>query len=252
MKKSLFVVLSLLAISVPAFAQISGQVGSLPGLPQAGAVLATAAPQYRADGQAGIQIADREGNTKAALGHSEYAEVTRRGKVFTLQNAAYTVVAQNATGGAIGTAKPIVGFYNPTGSGVNALILNSEEWHTSGTPGGPLLANFFCGVNWTSVSSGTIFGNLLSNVTPNGSYMIPQNNQNLNTTPAITTAMNVLETVGGVAAVAIATGAGENGHSKDWKGQIAVPPGCAFGLFSTATGTSDVLSASLTWEEVSQ
>lgn len=254
MNKSLIaLLLSLFSFSVPAFAQsISGQVNTIPGVPQALGIVVTAGPQLRADGQASSQLADREGNTKETLGHAEYTEPARRGKIFTLSNAAYTIVAQNATGGAIGTSKPIVGFYNPTGSGVNAILVNEEEWHTSGTPGGPLIFNFFCGQNWTSVSSGTIFSNLLSNNTPNGSAMIAQNNQNLNTNPAITTAMNVLSTAGGPAAVAVATGTGESGHSKDLKGAIVVPPGCAFGLFSTATGTADVVSASLSWEEVSQ
>lgn len=252
MTKKFLAVLLLGVAPMSAFAQLSGQVGAVPGLQTAGAIIATAAPQLRPDGTAGIQTADREGNTKGTLGHAEYTESARRGKVFTLANTAYTIVAQNATGGAIGTAKPIVGFYNPTGSGVNAILVNEEEWHTSGTPGGPLIFNFFCGQNWTSVSSGTVYNNLLSNNTPNGSAMIAQNNQNLTTTPAITTAMNVLSTAGGPGAVAIATGAGETGHSKDLKGVIAVPPGCAFGLFSTATGTSDIVSASLSWEEVAQ
>ena len=239
-------------ISMPASAQLSGQIGSIPGLPQAVSILATGAPQARADGQAGVQMADREGNAKASLAHGEYTESARRGRIFTTQTAAHTVVINETTGANIGSARPIVGFYNPTGSGVNAILLNEEEWHTSGTPAGPLMLNFFCGQNWTSVSSGTIFNNLLSNNNPNGSQMIPQNIQNLATTPAITTAMNVLQTAGGPPAVAIATAVGVSGHSKDFKGAIAVPPGCAIGLFATGIGTSDVVSASLSWEEVAQ
>lgn len=250
LKAILFTLFAFMPLS--AFAQLSGQVGSIPGLPTAGAILATAGPQARADGQAGIQLADREGNTKATAGHADYTEITRRGKVFTLANASYTILAQNASGGAIGTAKPIVGFYNPTGSGVNAMLINEEEWHASGTPGGPLIFNFYCGQNWTSVSSGTVYNNLLSNNTPNGSQMIAQNNQNVNTNPAITSALLVLQPAGGPSTVAIATGTGETGHSKDLRGLIAVPPGCFFGLFSTATGTNDAVSASLSWEEVSQ
>jgi len=252
MKKSIvaLVVAALGLVSMPAVAQLSGQVGAIPGLQTAGSVIATAAPQVRADGQAGIQLADREGNTKGVLGHAEYTESARRGRLFTLAANAYTIVALNASGGAIGSAKPIVGFYNPNGSGVNAVIVNHKEFHTSGTPGGPLLWNFFCGQNWSSTVSGTIFNNLLSNNTPNGSYMIAQNNTAVGTSPVITTALNVLGVAGGPAAVAVATGTGETGTNNDDKGQIVVPPGCLIALMATATGTSDVVSASITWEEV--
>jgi hypothetical protein len=232
------------------FAQISGQVTSLPGVPAGVSIVQTGSPQNRADSTAGIQLADREGNTKIALGHAEITEATRRGRVYTTANNAYTIVAQNASAGNIGTAKPIVGFYNPLGSGVNAVLINEEEWHTSGTPGGPLIFNYFCGQTWVSVSSGTIYNNLLSASAASGSAMIPQNNQNLTANPAITTAMNALAPAGGPETTVLTTSSGLAGHTKDLKGQIVVPPGCAFGLFATGTGTSDIVSASLTWEEI--
>ena len=253
MKKIAIALLMAGLASMPSalFAQLSGQA-TLPGVTQALSLLPTATPQNRPDGTGGPQIADREGNTKVTLGHAEYTESARRGKIFTISTAAFTVNAANASAGAIGTAKPIVGFYNPTGSGVNAVLNNEEEWHTSGTPGGPLVFNFFCGVNWTSASSGTVFNNLLSNNTPNGSQMIAQVGQIPATTPAITSTMLVLEPAGGPSAVAIGTGVGETGHSKDLKGAIVVPPGCLIGLYATATGSNDVISASLSWEEVQQ
>lgn len=250
--KKLIASLSAALILAPslALAQLSGQINTIPGLPQALSVLPTGGPQARADGTAGAQLADREGNTKATLGHAEYTESARRGRLFSLAANAYTIVAANATTGAIGTFKPIVGFYNPTGSGVNAVIVNHKEFHTSGTPGGPLIWNFFCGVNWSSAVGGTIYNNLLSNLTPNGSQMIAQNNTAVTTNPAITTAMNAFGVAAGPAAVAVATGTGETGTNNDDKGQIVVPPGCLLALASTATGTSDVVSASVTWEEV--
>lgn len=251
MKKTIALLASLILSPAAVLAQ-GLPVQTIPGIPQAGAVLATAGPQSRADGTSGIQLADREGNTKGVLGHAEYTESARRGKLFTLAANAYTIIAANASAGAIGSAKPIVGFYNPLGSGVNAVVVNHKEAHTSGTPGGPLMWNFFCGVSWSSTSSGTIFNNLLSNVTPNGSQMIAQNNTAIGTTPAITTALNVLGVAGGPAAVAIATGTGETSSNNDDKGQIVVQPGCLLALMSTATGTSDVVSASVTWEEVAQ
>lgn len=229
-------------------AQQAAPSGALPAV----SILPAAPPQFRPDGTSGPQISDREGNTKGVLGHAEYTESSRRGKVYSLAATAYTIIAANASGGAIGTFKPIVGFYNPLGSGVNAVLLNFEEWHTSGTPGGPLVYNFFCGQNWNSVVGGSIQNNLLSNLTPGGSLMIAQNNTVVTTNPAITTAMSTFTVAGGPSAVAIATATGETGHTKDLKGAIAVPPGCAFGIASTATGTSDVVNASLSWEEITQ
>ena len=234
------------------FAQSYSSTPAPSGVANAVSLMPTAAPNYRPDGSSGPQLADREGNTKGTLGHAEYTEPARRGKFFTLSAAAYTVIAANASAGAIGTFKPIVGFYNPSGSGVNAVIVNHKEFHTSGTPGGPLIWNFFCGQTWNSAATGTIYNNLLSNLSPNGSNMIAQNNVAVTTNPAITTAMNVLGVAGGPAAVAVATGTGETGTNNDDKGQIVVPPGCLLGLASTATGTSDVVSASITWEEVAQ
>lgn len=250
MKKLITSLLSVVLAPTLAFAQ-GLPVQTIPGIPQAAGVVATSGPQNRADSTAGVQLADREGNTKAALGHAEYTEPARRGKIYTLAANAFTVIAANASAGAIGSAKPIVGFYNPTGSGVNAVLLNAKAYHTSGTTGGPLMWNFYCGVNWSVAASGTIFGNLLSNTTPNGSAMIAQNNAPVGTTPAITSALNVLGVFGGPDNTALSSG-GEAGHFEDLKGQIVVQPGCLLGLFATATGTSDVVSAALTWEEVAQ
>lgn len=251
MKKIVNVVLSLLFVPTLALAQISGQVNTLPGLPQTGGIVATAAPQNRADGTAGIQLADREGNTKEVLGHPEYTESARRGKMFTLASTALTITAFHVSANNIGSFKPIVGFYNPNGSGVNAVIANASAFHTSGTTGGPLLWNFYCGQNWSTAASGAIYNNLLSNNTPNGSAMIAVNNTSVGTIPNISSAMLVQGVFGGPDNTALSSG-GEAGHFEDLKGRIVVPPGCLIGLAAAAIGTSDVVNAQLSWEEVAQ
>ena len=81
--------------------------------------------------------------------------------------------------------------------------------------------------------------------------MINQNGATVTTNPAITTAMIKFIPAGGEDTTAIGAG-GEAGHVEDDRGEIVVPPGCLFGLASTATGTSQVVSAALTWEEVAQ
>ena len=144
-----------------------------------------------------------------------------------------------------------MGFYNPSGSGVNAVLTTAVAYHTSGTTGGPLVWNFYCGQNWTTAAAGTIYNNLLSNNTPNGSSMIAQNNALPGAIPGTQPTILDFAPFGGPDNTALSAG-GEAGHYQDFKGQVAIPPGCVFGLSSTATGTSDVVSASLTWEEVAQ
>ena len=249
MNKGIMIALcaAMLNIVTPSFAQQA----PTPGVAAFAVVTPAAAPQLKPDGTSGPQISDREGNLKAALGHAEYTEVARRGKVYTLAANAYTIIGANVSNIVIGAWKPIVGFYNPLGSGVNAVLVNSRAFRTSGTSGGPLLWAFFCGQNWSSTVSGTIFNNLLSNNTPNGSAMIAQNNTAVGTTPSISNSLNILGTFGGPDTTALGAG-GEAGHSEDLKGQIVVPPGCLLGLAATATGTSEVINASLSWEEVAQ
>ncbi len=232
-------------IVTPSFAQQS----PTPGVAAFATVTPAAAPQLKPDGTSGPQISDREGNTKVALGHAEYTESARRGKLYTLASTALTVTAAHVSAGAVGTLKPILGFYNPLGSGVNAVLINARAFHTSGTTGGPLMWNFLCGQNWTPAAGGSIFNDLLSNVTPNGSFMVAQNNVIALSNSVITTAFNVLAPFGGPDNTALSSG-GEAGHYEDLKGQIVVPPGCEIALTATATGTSDVVSASMSWEEI--
>lgn len=245
MKTLIAALLALALVPSMAHAQTPPPSGVAPS-----AIIAPAAPpQLRPDGIPGTAIADREANLKVALGHAEYTESARRGKLYTLAASALTITAANASAGAVGVLKPIVGFYNPLGSGVNAVLVNARAFHTSGTSGGPLMWNFLCGKNWTPAAAGSIFNNLLSNVTPNGSAMVAQNSVIALADTVISTAFNVLAPFGGPDNTALGAG-GEAGHYEDLKGQIVVPPGCEIALTATATGTSDVVSASMSWEEV--
>ena len=155
MKKLLAALLALSTV-LPSLslAQVSGQIQ---GLGQSQPFNLVAGPQNRADGTASGSISDREGDTKVTLGHAEYAESARRGHLFTLSANAYTIIAANASAGIIGVLKPILGFYNPLGSGVNAVLVNAKAFHTSGTTGGPLMWNFYCGQSWTPAAGGTPF-----------------------------------------------------------------------------------------------
>lgn len=243
----------LVALAVPSFAQVSGQIT---GSGQTQQINLVSPPANRPDGTASGSTSDREGNTKETLGHAEYTESSRRGKTFSTMVSAYTLIADSAHaltfGGAVTWPKPIVGFYNPSGSGVNAVIMNAEGWHTSGTPAGPFFLDFLCGQNWVSASSGTVYNGLLSGVAQGGSAVIPQNGQNPTTSPANTSTMIDFDLLGGPETTVLTTSSGNAGSSKDLKGRITVPPGCLFGIFAYGAGTSDVVSASLAWEEVAQ
>lgn len=206
-------------------------------------------PATTADGSIVQSRADKTGAQVVQDAHGRYQEATVRGRVFSLSNVAFTIVAGNASAGALGTIALINGFFNPIGSGVNAVVLVHRGQTTSGVPGGPLVYNYYCGLNITSAATGTIRNGILSNSTA-GSAMVPQANVIIAATPAATPAALVYGLAGGPAA--IAAGAGLYSFVDEVAGSIVVPPGCVFGVAATATGTAQVVSDQLVWEEVAQ
>lgn len=201
------------------------------------------------DGAVNAVRGDKTGAQVVTDGHGRYQEAAVRGALFSLSNVAYTIVAGNASAGALGTILFINGFFNPINSGKNAVILRHKFQTTSGTPGGPLVYNFYCGLNITSAATGTIRGGILSNSAASSS-MIPQVAVIIAATPAATPAALVYGPADGPAA--IAAGAGLYSGTDETAGSIVVPPGCVFGVAATATGTTQIVGDQLVWEEVAQ
>ncbi len=237
-RKFLAVLTLLGSVSVPTFAQtVQSQI--------------RAGTASLADGQYSTPRADKSAAAVVTAAHGTYQEAAYRGNIFTLAatstTASFTVVAGNAAQGALGTINLPLGFYNPTSSGKAAVIIGVKTALISGTPGGPFIYNYYCGLNITSVGQGIIRSGILNN-NPAPSAMTSQNNVVLTATPAATPNALTYGPVGGLAA--IAAGAGLGSTQEDVQGQIIVPPGCAFGLAATATGSSHVAALSLTWEEI--
>ena len=107
---------------------IQGQVGA----PQAQSIPAGTTPPIR-QGQLGDVIVSEV--------HGRYYETNYRGALFSTFYNALTVASTHASPIASGTGTPIIGIYNPAGSGKNVAIVRVQQATTSGTPGGPLLWN---------------------------------------------------------------------------------------------------------------
>lgn len=186
--------------------------------------------------------------------------------VFSLDSGSVTLAAANATKAAMGTAKLINGFYNPSNSGKNAVVIRAIISTVSGTPAGPFFYNYLSigtsstvgavsSVVITNSASGSIGSNLLLNNpgAPTSSLMVPEVNVTLTATGAITTNLNQLSVIGGPAA--IASGAGDY-HVEDnpelaysRESLIIVPPGTVFGIMGTGAGTSHVVQSTIWWTE---
>lgn len=198
-------------------------------------------------GQKGSPSPVRQGlDSEVVVGqaHAAYQEPTLQGQVYTISTAlaGITVAAANVSPAAAGTGQPLVGVYNPPGSGKLLVIWKALVATVSGTPGGPF------GWNVIKPSAG---------ITAAGT--VPTNNKTLdaagskakgfvNQATTSSPAGAMFRVVGGPAAVA--AGAGLYGVAEELDGDIVVPEGGFVGIYATAVGTTHVVAASMTWEEV--
>jgi hypothetical protein len=244
MKKLLVIAAMLMGLAIGANAQQNTN-----GIPQS-APLVKNGQTLNTQNQWGNQRGTGYGGLAVSDEHGRYFLAANNSHLFTLSTTAYTIVAANVYTDAIGTIVPIIGLYNPTGSGYLASIQNIHADMVSGTPGGPLMQLYYCGLNVTSkIASYNLANNYLSN-TAGASVMIPQGGTGvLASSPASTATPLILGPLGGEPAVAAGVYFSQQFNID---GSIVVPPGCVYWLASYATGTSDVRNYSLTWEEVAQ
>lgn len=194
-------------------------------------------------GQSQISRSGREGDQIVSGLHGRYYEKASRGGVYTAFVNALTLAATHASPLTAGTGTPIIGIYNPIGSGVNIAILKVGHTTTSGTPGGPLLwnivpnpQNITAAANQTATNNGTLatagsISKVWSNTAVTGS-----------------TAGTAFRVHGGPGAVA--AGAGLYGFIEEHAGDLIIPPGTMLALCCTAAGTAHIVGAFVTWEEV--
>ena len=175
--------------------------------------------------------------------HGRYYETNYRQAVFSTFINALTLASTHATPLAAGTGTPIIGVYNPIGSGKNISIIRVQQATTSGTPAGPLLWNLVPNPqNITAATNATAYN--MATLAQTGSIAKVWNN----TAVTGSTAGTAFRNVGGMPAVA-ATG-NVLAYAEEYAGTLIVPPGSMIALVCTGAGTTHVISCYLEWEEI--
>jgi hypothetical protein len=201
---------------------------------------------YGAEGSTVPSTGGLSGALRTQAAHAEFFDSAYSNRVYSIDSDSVTLAAANASKAALGTAKFIVGFYNPTASRKLAVILNAVVATVSGTPAGPYFYNYFSGVTPTNTETGTIRSGYLG--AGSASEMTAETGVVLTVVGGATSALVQHSVLGGPAA--IAAGAGIYSIADSVRGQIIVPPGTLFGIMALGAGTTHVVQSTLTWEEV--
>ena len=181
--------------------------------------------------------------------HGRYAESSLNGNNFhaNTAGAGITLAATHAIGAAVpaaGAATPILALVNPANSGVNLVINRTKVLTLSGTPGGGFIFGYI-GAQAPSLTATLSKGVQASTLQAGGKAGVLSNGALAGTTLTV----SELRQVGGPAAVA--SGAGVYTVDEETAGDVIVPPGAILGIFAQAAGTTHIVKASLSWEEVS-
>lgn len=188
------------------------------------------------------------------VGFGRYYESARYDRLYTSTVKGVTVAATHNTPIAAATATPVLGLYNPTGSGKAGVLLRVATGTTSGTPaGGQFMLNAIPQITTltTATVTGSIFSNLLhdSGASPQGSVMKSYNNVAL--TAIVPTASNEIALVGSAAAAAAAGNGGPGATGEDLGGPFIFGPNSFIALMAgTGAGTTWIVNASWTWAEI--
>lgn len=193
------------------------------------------------------------GSQAVATAHGQYLESARVNRLFSTMIKGVTILATHNTPIAAATATPVIGVLNPVGNSKAMALVRVAFGTTSGTPaGGQVVLNVISGLgaSVTAATTGSIFSHILqSGASPQGSTMRPYNNIALTgLTPAVA---NELSLVGIATAAAAAGNAGPGISGEDLGGQVIVPPNTLIAIMAgTGAGTTWIVNASLTWEEI--
>lgn len=183
-------------------------------------------------------------NTEA---HGRYQEAVQRGNVFTGTSIQTTVATTHNSPLPAGTGTPLVGIFNPLNSGKNLVVLHTVVCHVSGTvaaqslfvwnviaaPAGITAAgtNGLNNLNFTANSTARVFANTATTGSLVGVAFRP---------------------IGGPASGSVVATQQMNSCTvEETAGAIIVPPGAFAGIaVGNGAGTTWIVSASMTWEEV--
>jgi hypothetical protein len=178
--------------------------------------------------------------------HATYAETNSRGAMFTIATAAAgttVVAANNAPPAAAGAT--ILSLHNPIGSTVNAILCKTVIGNVSGTPGAGAFT--YCvawGARVTAAQNAVPRCNLLSGRNP-VCYGYTQTALTTGTVHTVLRPIGIASFAGAIAATTTELAVVENVD-----GEIVIPPGGILTIASAATGTTHIVYASMTWEEM--
>jgi hypothetical protein len=203
-------------------------------------------PRIVQDGSSTELRQSRLGSLVVQQAHGHLYEPVSRGGVFTITTAlaGTTIVAANAAPPAAAAAT-ILSLYNPIGSGMNAIIVKTVVGNVSGTPGAGGFA--YC-VSWnnrlTVNGNATPRCNLIGGKIPVCSGFT----QTALTGGLVHVNLRIIGHASFAGAIAATT---PNLYFTDYvNGEIVVPPGGLFTIANAATGTTHVVNAAISWEEV--
>lgn len=189
--------------------------------------------QLVGDGQLIISRAGKQGDQLVSELHARYYEQTYRGNIFSLctQGTAVTTTA------ALATTWTGLGFANPVGSGVNAVLTKFGA------------TQFAVGAAATIGVMGGV-GTFASTLTPQSRFLGGGQISKMNGSAGATISTPLLiASFGSLGSAATTAYALENGISIDLEGSIVVAPG-AFIVSYTSIVTTTALQFHFAWEEV--
>lgn len=183
----------------------------------------------------------RTGDIVTSDGHGRYYETVSRGDVYRLSVAGATATA--FTGGAAGT--PLLGIYNPTGSGKNLVVLVvGVSNRVAASAAGTVDFALYQGVSAAPTGTLTTPTNALTQAA-SGSVALGVVNA-----AATSTTATALQLPLGSYYWATAAGAINNSVLYEPAGSVVVAPGQFLALGASAALTSATWNASVLWEEV--
>jgi hypothetical protein len=208
-------------------------------------ILGRVGPAYGADGSDQVPRMTKDTALVVQDAHGRNYEATYRGNVWTLSTAAagITVAAANVIAASAGS--PIVGVFNPVGSGKNLVIVRATSLWASGTTGAGGLVWGIIAPNAGVTAAG---GNGAIN---NATFTTGGSTARTFTGSALTGAgvSTLFRFLGGPTTGVLAASSAQT-VNEETAGDIICPPGAVVGLFAAAAGTSPIVMASMTWEEV--
>lgn len=183
------------------------------------------------------------GELAVSEAHAIYQEATLQGKVFSLATAIAGVTVAAANIASASPLQPLVGLFNPLSSGYNLVIWDGRANWASGTPG----AGGLVWVIGTAVVT-AVGGNGALN---NASFVLGSSIAKTFVNSAMTGSGtgSILRVFGGPTAGALIGGTTCT-TVDEVRGSICIPPGSFCGLCPSTAGTSPIISASMSWEEV--